>query len=533
MTDVANGQGGAPRVDATRVPGLDEMLGGGLPRGALTLVVGPPGSGKTTLATQLAFAAARSGRRVLILTAYSEPTAKLVGHLRGFTFFDEDLLGAQIQVLSLQQFLTQGLDAAAVEIIAEARRLRVSLVVLDGFRGIRAANSDPQEARAFLYEVGTALSVLGATTLITSEAEPRDTALFPESTVADVLIGIHYRLDDVRARRGIEAIKVRGAAPLPGLHSLTLNANGATIALRLEARVIAAAHASDDDHDDAPSLTGPTNTPIPFGLPELDAILGGGLTHATPTLVLGSPGTGKTLLGLHFALAGVAAGEPVVFLGFQETRAELLIKANAFDLGLRLRRALAPDGLFTLLRQPPVERDADILADELLAALDRTGARRLVVDTVSGLERTVRETSDRWREANYLGALVEALRTRGVTTLFLKGTDALVTADLSLRADLVSVMAANVLWLQQVTYRERLHRVLSAPKMRFSAHDTTLREFTIAAPEGLRVLAPVESANGVLVGIARSQVSDTGPIRMRDASASTVPTGGSPAPENL
>src|SRR5437764_3758225 len=80
----------SPVGDPTGVPNLDGVLGGGLPRGALMLVVGAPGSGKTTLALQMAFAAARAGRRVLILTALSEPTNKLIAHLRTFTFFTED-----------------------------------------------------------------------------------------------------------------------------------------------------------------------------------------------------------------------------------------------------------------------------------------------------------------------------------------------------------------------------------------------------------------------------------------------------------
>ncbi len=92
-----------PQVDATVVPILDAVLGGGLPRGTLAIVVGPPGSGKMTLACQIAFASGRAGRRALILTALSEPTSKLVAHLLTFCFFDEALLGGSVEVVSLEQ----------------------------------------------------------------------------------------------------------------------------------------------------------------------------------------------------------------------------------------------------------------------------------------------------------------------------------------------------------------------------------------------------------------------------------------------
>jgi circadian clock protein KaiC len=223
--------------DPTGVPNLDQVLGGGLPRGALALVVGPPGSGKTTLAVQMAFAAARSGRRALVLTALSEPTSKLIAHIRAFTFFDEDLLGDTIQVLSLHQFLPQGLASTADEVQAEERRVQASLVIIDGFPSLRGTEGDPQRTREFLYEVGTALGARGATTVITSEASPRDAAFFPEATTVDVLVGVHYGLAGLRHRRYLEAIKVRGAALLPGLHAMTLGADGVRIYPRLEARL--------------------------------------------------------------------------------------------------------------------------------------------------------------------------------------------------------------------------------------------------------------------------------------------------------
>ncbi len=154
--------------------------------------------------------------------------------------------------------------------------------------------------------------------------------------------------------------------------------------------------------------------------------------------MIGSGGSGKTLLGLHFALAGVRAGEPVVFLGFHEDRRQLLLKADAFNLGQELRAALAPGGGLTLLHYPAVELDADALADQLLGALDGTGARRLVIDSIAVVERAVSEGSSPRRVQNYLSALIAALQRRRISALFTKETGPLAGSDLELETDLSS-----------------------------------------------------------------------------------------------
>ncbi|HEV2405489.1 MAG TPA: ATPase domain-containing protein, partial [Ktedonobacterales bacterium] len=139
------------RRDPTGVAHLDTILGGGLPRGSLTLVMGLPGSGKTTLASQIAFTMARAGRLALILTALSESTSKLISHLQSFTFFDQELIGGQVHFLSLETTLGEGLEATGKLIVTEARRLNAGFVMLDGFRGMRSVDADPQAAREFLY----------------------------------------------------------------------------------------------------------------------------------------------------------------------------------------------------------------------------------------------------------------------------------------------------------------------------------------------------------------------------------------------
>lgn len=473
-------------LEPTGIPHLDDVLGGGVLRGALMIVAGPPGSGKTTLANQMAFATAARGRRVLVLSALSEPTSKLLDHLRGFRFFDERLIGDPLQFLSLEHFLSEGLESTSIALLATAKAARADYVVLDGFRGVRGVDPDPQRARQFLYEVGTTLSLYGATTVITSEADARDPAFYPELTTADVIIGLHFTLEDVRHERGIEVVKIRGGAPLPGLHSLVLDAAGMTVYPRLEVRLAAGTGpppVAGDRPEDAGGLSRAT-----FDLPELDALLMGGLTRRTSTLLAGSLGVGKTHLAVQFALAGVRAGEPVVFLGFRETAAQLQYRADSVGLGEPWRAALAPSGGLTLLRYDPLELDPDQIADHLLGALDRTGARRLVLDSLMELEAAVRERSTAKRLRNYLVALLSALRARGVTLLVVTETQAAIATDLSFAATPMAVLAENVLLLQQLAEQDQLRRMLAVVKTRFSPHSAGLRELVITEDQGVRVL---------------------------------------------
>jgi circadian clock protein KaiC len=487
-------------MDPTGVPNLDLVLGGGLRRGSLMLLVGPPGSGKTTLAGQMAFAAAVGDRRVLVLAAFAEPVSKLLSHLRTFRFYDAALVGDRLRAHNLQQFLPQGLASTGRELAAIVRAERAALVVLDGFSGLRDADGDPLAVRRFLYELGTALSLQGATTLITSEGWAHDPAFYREATTADVIVGLETTRGNVRALRWLEVIKARGAAPLVGLHGLTLDATGAAVHPRLEARaaLTGAASAEVRAADDFGSVAGGDDERAPFGQPRLDAILGGGPPRGSTILVVGGLGTGKTMLGLHFALAGAEAGEAAIYLSLHETRRQLLRKAAPFDLGPRLRTALAPAGGLTLLRRAAVELDAELLADDLLSLLDRTGARRLVVDSINEWERAVGEGSDPRRIPNYLAALVEVLRARGVTTVLIREDARLAVGERGLGVDALATLVENVLWLREATHRHRVHRVLSLPKMRFMPHDPLLYEFAIAPPDGFRVEGAFRTDSGVL-----------------------------------
>lgn len=521
---------GMPKMDPSGVPNLDQVLGGGIPRGALVIVVGPPGSGKTTLANQMAFSAARSGRRAVVMTALSEPTTKLIAHLRSFRFYDDELVGESMQFLSLQQFLSGGLEATADELVSAVRHAHAGFVVLDGFRGVRGVDLDPQAARQFLYDVGTTLSVLGTTTIITSEADPRDPQFFPEATTADVILGLRYELSGVRQWRGLEVMKVRGGAPLSGMHGLALSYDGTVVYPRLEARMAAVTQGSrvgelarPDMADDILEQRGELEGLATFDLPELDNLLGGGLTRGTSTLVVGSLGAGKTQLALQFAVAGAKAGETTLYLGFRESRRQILLKLDPFTFAEDIRQELQPGGHLILQRWAPIELNPDIVADHLIQTIDSMGVKRLVVDSIAELERCVAADGGPERGANYLAAIVEALRLRGVTALFTREIRQVVAPELDFADNPISVMAENVLLLRKIEYEGSLHRVLSVIKMRFSMHDvSSVREFTITAPQGLQVLAPADSDAATLDGIAREQ-GERGPGTLPSGAPGRIP----------
>jgi circadian clock protein KaiC len=144
-------------IDPTGVRGLDAVLGGGLPRGALMIVNGPPGSGKTILASPIAFAAAHAGRRAALFTLLSEGPIKLIEHLSSLRFFDPDLARETAQVISLQGLLEKGLEGTTEELIATAQQMRGGVLVLDGFSGLRQSQFELQASYRFLYRMGGAL----------------------------------------------------------------------------------------------------------------------------------------------------------------------------------------------------------------------------------------------------------------------------------------------------------------------------------------------------------------------------------------
>lgn len=465
---------------ATGVAGLDLLLAGGLNRNDLVAVVGPPGAGKTVLASQILFQAVRQDRRGLLFTVYAEDHSSLLDHLRSFTFFNEPAVGETLTLVSLPSMLGLTTDTATAAIVKTIRESGAQVVLIDGFQGIADQLNDVTALRRLLAALATQLSYLNVTLLLTITGTAREEPATTGMTSADVVLGLHYGLDGVRHTRRIEVVKQRGRAHFPGAHTYTITRTGVTITPQLEVREPQAVQ---------PRPTGQ----LAFQLAEMDRLLGGGLTAGTTTLVVGAPGVGKTTLGLTWALAAEPPGTSIL-LSFAERLPEVQRKADF--LGLPLAAAQAA-GTFTFLPINPVQLNPDAVAERLLAALTPT-TQRVIMDNAGVLVHLLGG-----RTTDYLTALGNHLYAAGVTTLLLVEIKAFAGLQFDVADTPLSILADNIIILQQVVADGVLRRVLAVLKMRFSGYDATLRELVIDA-EGVRVLTPMQSNTGVLAAAAEA-----------------------------
>jgi circadian clock protein KaiC len=481
----------------TGIPGLDQVLAGGLPQGALIFLGGAPGTGKTLLGEQIAFTEAAAGRASLIVTALSEPHEKLIRHAEGFHWFDWARIGREVEFLSLYQtVLDAGLSGAMDLIVRTTHERQASTLIFDGFRGLRDLGGDELAIRRFIFELGGKLGLLGATTLLVGEYARDDVDRYPEFTIADGILMLRNDLVGVRHERSLEVVKLRGSDYLGGRHRFTISPAGLTVFPR-QATLVA----------DADYRLGAARLPI--GVAGLDAMIGGGLRAHSVSLLLGTPGTGKTILALQFLAQGARQGERGVLVTFHESPAHLRDQAEALGVA---EPELFANGSLEILYESPIELNADRVAARVRAAIAEGGVRRLAVDSLTNLEYELEPTT----QSDYLIALTTYLRTQWVTTLLLKEIPELAGGPLTLAGMTVSVTVDNILLLRHVELDGQLERIVSVIKIRDSAFNARVHRYHIGGG-GFAIGEPLAGVEGILIGLARLR-SESAPPPARDPS---------------
>ncbi len=475
---------GLERVSSS-VPGLDVLLQGGLVARRGYLIKGPPGSGKTILASQYCFDAAHAGKTAVFVTLLSESHATLLENLRTLTFFDEALVPDRVTFVSAHQpLLSTGLSGLSRVLRGVLRRAQPAILVIDSISAIIEQAPSTEEARKFFRALVTFAAAAGTTCLfVLLEADSHAGALL--EPVLDGTIELERELVGQRSIRLVEITRLRGSAHLDGQHTFDITRTGLAIHPRTEARVRR-----------TELIPGAFARRIPFGVPKLDAMLCGGLGEGSSTAIHGAPGVGKTVLGLHFLTEGARRDEPGLYFGFFESPPRLIAKAAG--VGLELGR-WAERGLIELSWRVPVEQSMDAMAEELLAQVDARRVSRLFIDGMDGF-RSAASFPDRLN--GFFAALTQELRARGVTLLVSKESTPF-SPQGEVDEHQLSAIFENLLLLRYVELRSHLYRLLSILKMRDSAYDSSIREFRITG-RGFELASSFQSAEAILSGFARS-----------------------------
>ncbi|HEX8362136.1 MAG TPA: ATPase domain-containing protein [Longimicrobium sp.] len=487
----ATGRVAKPAQVPTGVPGLDVLLNGGLRVGGLHVVLGGPGMGKSILAHQIGASLIRAGGKVLYLTALVETHQTLIAQARTFPFFDPGFVPGSFYYASLYPTLMRGgLAAAREEISRLVAHHAPSLVILDGVHALKVAAEGRLEYQQFMHEMEAQAGVTGMTTLLLAHPPEGGISVDPTFTIADAILEMSVQEVRLRQVRMFSVAKLRGIDHIGGRHTFRITPEGIHIYPRIESL---AAHMERIVEHEAPEWKAEAG--IDGGIKGLRDMLGGGLDRDTTTLVVGTPGSGKTLTGLAFIAAGAQEGEPGLFVGYHETPEILIRKAEG--VGLPIRAGLA-QGMIHLYWRAPTEMLADQEIERILAMVDEHGVKRVVIDALEDLRQAV---IPRERELFVLAALTNMLRERGVTTIVMHDLQRIAGDSFDMPMVELSAIMDNALHMRYVEDQGEMRRLIAVLKLRARKHDHSLREFIITE-KGLAVGKPFSKADTAITGLA-------------------------------
>jgi circadian clock protein KaiC len=470
---------------ATGVAGLDVLLGGGLPEYSFTLIAGVPGSGKTTLAHQIMFTLASPERRALFFTVLGEPPLKMLRYQQQFSFFDMDKVGPCIRYVNLADDLRAGHFHGVLErIMREVEDFGPGLVFVDSFRSVmqaaRSGNEGLSDLQQFIQELGSRMATWQATTFLIGEYSQADVEANPIITVADGMITLYQPTDDNSSLRKVRINKMRGQAHMAGAHALRITDDGILVYPRVLPPL------ADDRLPGVPVDHDPRR--IPTGTPGLDALLHGGLPQGHTLLVSGPTGVGKTILATRFLQAGAAQGEKGVALFFEKGTSRLRNGELA---------ELAQSGQVDVLESRSLSLSVEELMDSLTIAIERSGAKRVVIDSLSEIELyLVPEVRADLRLAVF--RTLSALAKRGVTALVTVGMEDEFTG-LRFSPSKLSFLTDAVVSLRFAEVEGELRKIMTVVKVRGSGHSTDLREYTIT-DKGIELDGKPTGYDGLMTG---------------------------------
>jgi len=468
------------------VPGLDEVLGGGIPEFSLNLIVGGAGSGKTTLGQQIMFANATPERKALFFTVIGEPPIKMLRYMQQHSFFDASKVGESIRFIHLGEEAQEGGLAKVLDcIVKEVEASNPAIVVVDSFRAVMrrtlATSTGELEVQDFMQRLALHLTSCEATTFLLGEYGDgeHDNSVF---TVSDGIVWLTQAVQGNSIVRKLQVQKMRGQAQIAGLQTMRLTDDGVRVFPRLSKPA------------EGTGAVKPLENRLTTGVPALDEMTGGGIPAGYSVLVCGPSGSGKTLLTNQFLLEGIERGEPGVLAVFEKRPNEYLHATphgGAFD-------RLVKEKKLEIVYVRPLDLSIDETLTAIREAVVRTGAKRAVIDSLSGLELALAPTfREDFRESLY--RMVGGLTGMGVTVMStVELPDSFTVLQFSPHG--IAFLSDAIIMQRYLEIGGQLKRAISVVKVRGSQHSKELREYEVSEKGALVVGERMEYYQGLLTG---------------------------------
>jgi circadian clock protein KaiC len=462
------------------------VLGGGVPEYSFNLIAGAPGTGKTTLAQQMMFANATPERPAVFFTVLGEPPVKMLRYQQQFGFFDPKRVGVDIHFINLtEEVLHRNLDAVLDRITREVETRNPSIVVVDSFRTVVRTTDGPDvselDLQYFVQRLALRLTSWETTSFLIgefAEGESRN----PVFTVADGVIWLLNEVERNSSVRKLRITKVRGQPPLSGLHTVRIFEEGVQVFPRI-------LHTRPNEPGSA------TRARHTVGVKALDDMMGGGIPAGDSIMVTGPTGSGKSILATQFVAEGYKRDECAVIAVFEEDPGAYI--QRAVNLGFPLDKMIA-EGKLAVVYLQPIDLSVDETLETIRREIERLGATRVVIDSMSGFEVALAPTfRDDFREAYY--RLLRALTTLKITVMstveVVESSDYLRFAPFN-----ISFLADDIIAMRYIELHGELRKVLSIIKMRSSAHSTELRQYELTE-RGLKMGDTLHGYRGIITGI--------------------------------
>lgn len=467
-------------------PGLDDVLGGGLPAGHVYLIEGEPGTGKTTLALQFVAEGIKRGERVLYVTlSESREELMAVAQTHGLNVDSSVVLEVRPSEEDLKpdgQYTV--FHPAEVElsdrvqaIMAEVDRRKPGRLVIDALSEVRMLAKDPLRYRRQILSLKE-YAPENCTVLLLDDRSSRYADLELHSIVHGVVSMQRVAREYGKTMRRIEVTKLRGCAFREGSHDYLIRSGGIVVFPRL-----VAAEYSNGDMPEGPAKS---------GIAALDTLVGGGLDRGTSTLLIGPAGCGKTTIGLRWLTTAAENGENSVVFVFEETVETLM--GRAAGLGMDLE-AQVRAGRVKLLHLDPAEVSPGEFVDMVRDAVENGNVRHVMIDSLNGFLQAM--PGEQFL-ALHLHELLTYLNNRGVVTIMVLAQMGLVGSAMVTPID-VSYLADNILILRYFEAAGEIRQAISMMKKRSGGHERSIRELRLG-DGSIQVGQPLSDFQGILSG---------------------------------